>query len=69
MVLNQFYSKSKLVRRESTRVRMMGKFGDKIQGKLFPMTLKLRKIHVLGDALSGAPHSEDDHHVNYLKVP
>lgn len=48
-VLKHSSPKQKLKRREARWIETLGNFG------IFPMTLKLGKIHVLGDTLSRAP--------------
>ena len=62
-VLKHFFSKPKLSRREARWVETLGNFG------VFPITLKPGKIHVLGDALSRAPHAREDPHVNDVEIP
>jgi hypothetical protein len=49
-VLNHFFTKPSLSRREARWSEKLGNFG------VFPITLKPGKIHVLGDSLSRAPH-------------
>jgi hypothetical protein len=49
-VLQHFFTKPSLSRREARWSEILGNFG------VFPITLKPGKIHVLGDSLSRAPH-------------
>eukprot|EP00172_Hildenbrandia_rubra_P004122 Plantae.Rhodophyta-Hildenbrandia_rubra.ctg7734.p1 GENE.Plantae.Rhodophyta-Hildenbrandia_rubra.ctg7734~~Plantae.Rhodophyta-Hildenbrandia_rubra.ctg7734.p1 ORF type:complete len:459 (+),score=63.54 Plantae.Rhodophyta-Hildenbrandia_rubra.ctg7734:424-1800(+) len=51
-VLQHFFSKEKLNRREANWLSLFGSFG------IFPITLKQGRIHALGGALSRAPHAE-----------
>ena len=62
-VLKHFFSKPKVSRREARWLETLGNFG------IFPITLKPRKIHVLGDRLSRAPHAENVMVVNDVEVP
>ena len=57
-VLKSFFTKPKLSRREARWLETLGNFG------IFPINLKPGKIHVLGDALSRAPHAS----VNVMEV-
>jgi RNase H-like domain found in reverse transcriptase len=49
-VLKHFFTKPTLSRREARWSEILGNYG------IFPITIKPGKIHVLGDALSRAPH-------------
>ena len=49
-VLKHFFSKPRLSRKEARWLETLGNFG------IFPITLKPVTFHVLGDALSRAPH-------------
>ncbi len=57
-VLKIFFTEPKLSRREARLLETLGNFG------IFPISLKPRRIHVLGDTLSRAPHAS----VNILGV-
>ena len=62
-VLKHFFTKPNLSRREARWLEILGNFG------IFPITLKPGKIHVLGDALSRAPHAKVNATVNDVEVP
>jgi len=67
-VLKHFFDKPRLSRREARWLETLGNFG------IFPITLKQGKIHVLGDALSRAPHvakpdSDLDVSFNTVEIP
>lgn len=62
-ILKHFFTKKDLSRREARWIETLGNFG------IFPITLKPGKIHVLGDALSRAPHAPEDPAVNDIEVP
>ena len=49
-VLKHFFTKPRLSRREARWIETLGNF------EIFPITLELGKVHVLGDTLSRAPH-------------
>ena len=63
-VLKHFFTKPKLSRKEARWLETLGNFG------IFPITLKPRKIHVLGDALSRAPQViKGETEINDVEVP
>ncbi len=57
-VLKNFFTKPKMSRREARWLETLGNFG------IFPISLKLGKVYVIGDTLLRAPHAS----VNVLEV-
>eukprot|EP00171_Calliarthron_tuberculosum_P016938 IDg16938t1 len=61
-VLKHFFTKEKLSRREAGWIEIFSNFG------IFPITLEKGRIHVLGDAMSRAPHTSDNLNIDISNI-
>lgn len=62
-ILKHFFTKKDLSKKEARGIETLGRIG------IIPTTLKPGKVHILGDALSRAPHAPEGSLVNDVKVP